>query len=128
AADVENTRPIQNRAINIGKRKIGICTDAMNVATVFAGHVDDDGTRGWMGLAERDARACHAQAPQVLEDEAAKEIGADFAEHLHFSSQAVQAGRRIACTAARTQKESIRQPELTWSGNGRNGFGEDVGN
>jgi len=99
---VENTRPIQDRAINIGKRKIGIGTDAMNIATVFAGHVHDHCAGGWMGFAERDARTIHAQAPQVVEDEAAKEIGADFAKHLHLSSQAVQAGSGIARTTTRT--------------------------
>jgi hypothetical protein len=79
-----------------------------------------------MGFAERDARTIHAQTPQVVENEAAKQISADFPKNLHLSSQAVQAGSRIARTTTRTQEESIRQPELTWSGNGRNGFGKNI--
>src|SRR5262245_54472683 len=79
-----------------------------------------------MRFAERDARTIHTQAPQVVEHEAAEEIGADLAKHLHLSPQAVQTGSRIARTAARTQEESLRQPELTWSRNGRNRFGKDI--
>ena len=65
-AHVQRFRAIEYRRVDIGKGKIGIRPDTVDVAPVFTSDVDNDGARGRKVLTARDAGNIDPQALRIV--------------------------------------------------------------